>query len=524
MAPKTRLMVCTVVVVLTGGTALPVAASSWTRGYVVGTYQYAFRYGGRPDFTRGAEIEPGVDCPHGSTTNFANPDQTRIALARQKWRSKQEIDWIVAPPGLDQVRDPGFTRLLIWDRAISYRGYKPGIETYVNPWAADDPGQPEVTSRIAEGFNLDGKINPTDFVSPDGEKGIDNALYRAGGCYASWRARDLTNAFSAALHQRYLEGGLYTMVIRISGNQDPMNDSDATMEIGYSPDKIVKDARGGIAVDYSYRILKSAQYTKLKAKIKNGVVETEQVEHLHTPRIARYYHQTGDTNLTKGKIRLNIVPNGLSGTGLIGGYRNWRDLYVENSFPSPRGAGFADIQLHEDHIALYYALRRKADGMLNPKTGQYDGISTAYRITLSSAYVVDADKSVKIPLQSDFYPPELWRRKAFESLKANIIKGIEARIPQAVPPGILEAGYPQLEQKFPVGLPGKDFFLKTLDRPHYPDGVGRDDDGNPIDDQGERIDSRGDKLDEEGDPLKPPQARQQVSNGAPATATMAQEQ
>jgi hypothetical protein len=31
-----------------------------------------------------------------------------------------------------------------------------------------------------------------------------------------------------------------------------MNDSDATVEIGYSPDKIVKDARGGIAVDYSY--------------------------------------------------------------------------------------------------------------------------------------------------------------------------------------------------------------------------------------------------------------------------------
>ena len=71
------------------------------------------------------------------------------------------------------------------------------------------------------------------------------------------------------------------MVIRISGNKDPMNDNDATVEIGYSPDKIMKDARGGIAVDYSYRILQSDQYTKLKAKIKNGVVETEQVEHLH---------------------------------------------------------------------------------------------------------------------------------------------------------------------------------------------------------------------------------------------------
>ena len=64
---------------LTAGTALPAAAAPWIRGYVVGAYEYAFRYGGRPDFTRGAEIEPGVDCPHGSTIHFANDDQTKIA-------------------------------------------------------------------------------------------------------------------------------------------------------------------------------------------------------------------------------------------------------------------------------------------------------------------------------------------------------------------------------------------------------------------------------------------------------------
>src|ERR1044071_10221721 len=79
MVLKKRLMVCTAVVALTGGTALPAAAAPWTRGYVVGAYEYAFRYGGRPDFTRGAEIEPGVDCPHGSSIHFANDAPTRIA-------------------------------------------------------------------------------------------------------------------------------------------------------------------------------------------------------------------------------------------------------------------------------------------------------------------------------------------------------------------------------------------------------------------------------------------------------------
>ncbi len=33
------------------------------------------------------------------------------------------------------------------------------------------------------------------------------------------------------------------MVIRVSGNKDPMNDDNATLEIGYSPDKITKNAR-----------------------------------------------------------------------------------------------------------------------------------------------------------------------------------------------------------------------------------------------------------------------------------------
>jgi hypothetical protein len=53
------------------------------------------------------------------------------------------------------------------------------------------------------------------------------------------------------------------MVVRLSGNKDPMNDDDAVLEIGYSPDKIVKDARNAVAIDYSYRILKSAQYNRM---------------------------------------------------------------------------------------------------------------------------------------------------------------------------------------------------------------------------------------------------------------------
>jgi hypothetical protein len=499
MVLKTRLMLCAMALTATGcvadGMAMPAVADPWVRGFVVGTYEYAFRYGGRPDYSRGSEIEPGVDCPHGSTIHFANDTQTRIAVARQPWRSTQEIDWIAKPPGLDNVKAPVLTRFHIWNRAIAYRGYKRGIETYVNPFAADDPGEPEVTGRIGDGFNLDGKIKPTDFISPDGEKGIDNNLYRAWGCDAPWRGNG--NATLDLRANDKMQDGLYTMVVRVSGNQDPMNDSDATVEIGYSPDKIVKDAKGNVAVDYSYRILQSAQYTKMKATVKNGVVESSQVAELHSPRIAWFYDQTGDADFHQGRLRVKINPDG-SATGLVGGYRNWRDLYAENTFA--QDGGQQGIREHEDHVALYYALKRNADGIPDPKTGQNQGISSAYRLTMSSAYVVDPDKPMDIPILAG----DQKRKVAFEAIKTAMIKGTTTLVPQPVPPGTSEAAVPSMERDI-VDLPSKEFFLKTLDRPHYAGGD-RDERGRPVDNQGK--------------PVNAPQ--RQVGNDQPAAVASAQ--
>ena len=99
--------------------AQPAMAAPWVRGYVVGAHEYAFRYGGRAGFARKGEIEPGVDCLHGSTIHFANPDQTRKAVACQKWRLPQEAARVAEPPGLEDVRSPLGTRFSIWVRALA---------------------------------------------------------------------------------------------------------------------------------------------------------------------------------------------------------------------------------------------------------------------------------------------------------------------------------------------------------------------------------------------------------------------
>jgi len=223
-------------------------------------------------------------------------------------------------------------------------------------------------------------------------------------------------------------------------------------------------------------------------------VETEQVEHLHSPRIAWFYDQTGDTNFSKGKIRLNMTRDGSSATGLLGGYRNWHDLYAENTFA--QDGGQQGTREHEDAVSLYYALRRNADGMFNEKTGRYDGISSVYRLRMSSAYVVDPDGAMEIPKLAQ----EEDRKAAFEGIKQAVIKGAATMNPQAVPPGTTEASYPALEHEMD-GLPGRDYFLKTLDRPHY---AGEDESGNP---PGKRAPA--------APPAQPQKPGQQVRNETP---------
>jgi hypothetical protein len=102
--------------------------------------------------------------------------------------------------------------------------------------------------------------------------------------------------------------------------------------------------------------------------------------------------------------------------------------------------------------------------MYNEKTGKYDGISSVYRMKLTSAYVVDPDKPMGIPKVIG----DEERKTAFEAIKFNTIKGIETRMPQAVPPGTSEAAVGSFEHDI-ADLPSKEYFVKTLDRPHYAD-------------------------------------------------------
>ena len=80
--------------------------------------------------------------------------------------------------------------------------------------------------------------------------------------------------------------------------------------------------------------------------------------------------------------------------------------------------------------------------MLNPRTKRYDGISSAYRLKMMSAYVVDSATPMEIPklaIEED-------RKAAFDATKLAVARGADSRVPQAVPPGTTEASVPAMEQ------------------------------------------------------------------------------
>ncbi len=362
-------------------TMCPASAAPWVRGFVVDNYEPAFYYAGR-----GGTEAPGSDCPKGTI-----PILDYKTVLKTGWRTDAEIEKITRP-----VSEGGEGERVI-SPAMQHRGFRRDIDTYVNPFTAPDPGMQEVTGKIAEGFNLDGNANTGGFTSPSGERGIDNAFYRAWGCIMSYRGTPYHAYLSQRANDKMLDG-LYTMVIRLSGNSDPMNDDHVTFEVAYSPDHVVKDATGNLVRDVSFRVAKTEQYTTLNARIRNGVLETEQAD-VRLPAFSWGETNRGEALFQKGRVRLVLNKDG-GLSGLVGGYRDWREVYGRDAFNVPSGGATRETYYHQNQIAMYYALKRNADGIPDPKTGHNTAISAAFRFTAKPAFVVDPP----VPLAVD-QPP-----------------------------------------------------------------------------------------------------------------------
>ena len=319
-------------------------------------------------------IAPATDAPEGSCPSMnAKPTEAQIF----EYLSPEEVTQYKANattgiPGASQTEYRGPHRLNVTTL--------PGI--------VRDPGLIEPDTKVAEGIDLDGDDGTGtppkgvrkhgNFTSPDGRKGIDNQLLRVMACIKGYRGR--RGYLNQTPNARRADGNI-TTIVEISGIDDEMNDNDVEIAFIHSQDKPVRDNGGKTFIsNYSFRTTDDPNFAlynrRVHGRIVNGVVMTDVI-----PEFQFHPGQGAITNLYKAQMRFAPLPDG-SMKGTLGGYVDWREMAGGGGY----GEGLAGFQVP----ALYYALRREADGLKDPETGEYNGISVAYEIDTVPAFLVPA--------------------------------------------------------------------------------------------------------------------------------------
>lgn len=338
------------------------SASAWTKTYAVEWFEPANYFHPHDQDAVSAEAL-GKDCPEGVTPELDYPKML-IELGR----SPESVQHLYDP----EVRNaPGF------DRSVFSNRGRNGENVYREPWHAIEHPYPLVEGDIAYGFNLDGNAK-TGFTGVDGTAGVDNNWYKVVGCVGYFRGRQRDSG-GYKYSNESMHNGRFTILIVLQGEQDPLNDPAATLTFKTSPDPLVRDANGGIASDYSFRVdTDSPEYeSTVPVVIKNGVVEIAKPQTI----VVRDWKHRIPLTLEQGQLKFTVTETGtLEGT--IGGYRDWEALW------RPWSSYIPEIVTKLEMPSYWYALKRHADGLPDPKTGEMTGISTAFNIWAVPAFEV----------------------------------------------------------------------------------------------------------------------------------------
>jgi hypothetical protein len=261
------------------------------------------------------------------------------------------------------------------------------------PGIVRDPGNAEPQTKIARGLNLDGDdgngaplagiCKHKNYVAADGRTGIDNQLYTAQGCIQSYQGH---KGFYMQFSNNQMRDGSLSMLVQITGIDSMKNDDSVEVRLIYSLDPMVKNAAGSQALpDYTYRLTSEPKYThyftRLHGRIVNGVLTTDTVKELHMN--LGQYGTPANLKMFNAGIRLEFAADGTM-KGVVGGYQDWRTIVS-------RVSSSAAEQVHNFQVpGMYNALKRDADGLKDPQSGQCNGISSAYDMEGIPAYIEPA--------------------------------------------------------------------------------------------------------------------------------------
>lgn len=227
----------------------------------------------------------------------------------------------------------------------------------------------EAQGKIAIGMNLDGKVGPNDFTSPEGEKGVDNNLFRVIGCVDGWRGPvGVLDQFG--LTRMYRNSTYNRILFEITGIDSMSNDDSVEVTTYRGLDPLITDATGNNYVPGGSQRLDMRFGQKLithrKGKIVDGVLITEPADFI-LPEYAVNTQLIHDA-----RFRLKLTADGAE--GMIAGYsdiKDWHSAFIKGWSTIRSGQGLGSQPSHAR------ALERLADAYPDPQTGKNTAISSA---------------------------------------------------------------------------------------------------------------------------------------------------
>lgn len=241
----------------------------------------------------------------------------------------------------------------------------------------------EVTGKKSYGFNLDGKIDENDFISPEGVRGVDNELYRVIGCVVNLRPPEGPTAFYA--NKAVMEERWNRMLLELTGVDSLVNDDDVQVTMYRGLDNLLTDATGSKYVSGgSMRV--DANWGKsfiqhFPGKIVDGTLVTAPVpfgtipwSSFQTPTVQKFHDM---------RFHLRLTPD--DAVGYIAGYvdvENWYWQTVKSESTHHQSYG------QSTPSSIYKVLRKRADAYPDPKTGQNTAISAALEAKFVQTFII----------------------------------------------------------------------------------------------------------------------------------------
>jgi hypothetical protein len=251
------------------------------------------------------------------------------------------------------------------------------------PWSYPDPKIETVAGSYAYGFNLDGRQGPDSFEDPEtGEKGVDNQMWRALGCFVNYRVRRPIIPYNESIVWDTAMDSMPAWLVSVSGD-DLSKDGDVTVTFDRALNVLMRDAVGGVLQGSSYTIdTDPRSHSVFNGRLRDGVVTIEPGDFFMQGE-SQFY---AVLRFTGTQLRLHLRPDGTA-YGVLGGYQPWLDYY---HYLAIRGENDGLVDLP----GVYNALKRLADADPDPVTGENRRISSAYYIEAVPVYHTSVDGRV----------------------------------------------------------------------------------------------------------------------------------